>query len=111
MLTRALRPQAGSALPLSDKKFTVKKQAVLGRESEARARVAPRRACTPSPGLPQDFFSLYTLGKELGKGQFGTVHECFFKADGSRWAAKLISKTKLKRVAAAAAAASPRLLF
>ncbi len=46
--------------------------------------------------MQQNFFELYTLGKELGKGQFGVVQECVSKATGKKAAVKIISKHKMK---------------
>ena len=50
----------------------------------------------PPPGRAQDIFKLYKLGKELGRGQFGTVQECVELATGKLYACKVISKHKLK---------------
>lgn len=38
----------------------------------------------------------YSLGKELGRGQFGITYECTSKATGEKLACKAISKQKLK---------------
>jgi calcium-dependent protein kinase len=38
---------------------------------------------------------LYTLGKKLGQGQFGTTHQCVEKATGKVFACKSIAKRKL----------------
>ncbi|XP_009418968.2 calcium-dependent protein kinase 17 [Musa acuminata AAA Group] len=38
---------------------------------------------------------LYTLGRKLGQGQFGTTHLCVEKATGKRFACKSIAKRKL----------------
>ncbi|XP_042433256.1 calcium-dependent protein kinase 2-like isoform X1 [Zingiber officinale] len=47
-------------------------------------------------GMPfEDVRSLYTLGKELGRGQFGVTYLCTEKATGVRYACKSISKRKL----------------
>jgi calcium-dependent protein kinase len=44
----------------------------------------------------QDVFKLFKLGKELGRGQFGTVQEAVEIATGKLYACKVISKLKLK---------------
>jgi calcium-dependent protein kinase len=50
---------------------------------------------TGSP--PQNFLELYTLGRELGHGQFGTVYECTAKqGDRTPRAVKVINKAKMK---------------
>ena len=59
------------------------------------------RACfTEAPPCvgAQNFFDLYTLGRELGKGQFGVVQECLSKTSGQRFAVKVIAKHKMKCV-------------
>ncbi|CAD6226687.1 unnamed protein product [Miscanthus lutarioriparius] len=38
---------------------------------------------------------LYTLGKKLGQGQFGTTYQCVEKATGKHFACKSIAKRKL----------------
>ncbi|TVU41479.1 hypothetical protein EJB05_15001 [Eragrostis curvula] len=38
---------------------------------------------------------LYTVGKKLGQGQFGTTHQCVEKATGKQFACKSIAKRKL----------------
>uniref|UniRef100_A0ACD5UMS3 Uncharacterized protein n=2 Tax=Avena sativa TaxID=4498 RepID=A0ACD5UMS3_AVESA len=38
---------------------------------------------------------LYTLGKKLGQGQFGTTYQCVEKASGKEFACKSIAKRKL----------------
>ncbi|KAJ8465213.1 hypothetical protein OPV22_027765 [Ensete ventricosum] len=43
----------------------------------------------------EDVRALYTLGKELGRGQFGVTYLCTENATGLRYACKSISKRKL----------------
>jgi calcium-dependent protein kinase len=43
----------------------------------------------------EDVKSTYTIGKELGRGQFGVTSLCTHKATGERFACKTISKRKL----------------
>ncbi|CAD5194017.1 unnamed protein product [Musa acuminata subsp. malaccensis] len=43
----------------------------------------------------EDVRSLYTFGKELGRGQFGVTYLCTENATGLRYACKSISKRKL----------------
>jgi calcium-dependent protein kinase len=43
----------------------------------------------------EDVRSIYTIGKELGRGQFGVTSLCTHKATGERFACKTIAKRKL----------------
>ncbi|KAE9463285.1 hypothetical protein C3L33_04806, partial [Rhododendron williamsianum] len=50
----------------------------------------------PVLGRPmEDVRSVYTIGKELGRGQFGVTHLCTDKATGEQFACKTIAKRKL----------------
>ncbi|XP_043810127.1 calcium-dependent protein kinase 17 [Manihot esculenta] len=50
----------------------------------------------PVLGRPmEDIKSVYTMGKELGRGQFGVTHLCTLKATGEQFACKTIAKRKL----------------
>lgn len=50
----------------------------------------------PVLGRPmEDIKSLYTVGKELGRGQFGVTHLCTHKVTGEQFACKTIAKRKL----------------
>ncbi|KAJ3681032.1 hypothetical protein LUZ60_015521 [Juncus effusus] len=50
----------------------------------------------PVLGRPmEDVRATYTLGKELGRGQFGITHLCTHKVTGEKLACKTISKRKL----------------
>ncbi|KAL0728239.1 hypothetical protein Bca4012_024332 [Brassica carinata] len=50
----------------------------------------------PVLGRPmEDVKSSYSLGKELGRGQFGVTHLCTHKATGQQFACKTIAKRKL----------------
>ncbi|RWW51030.1 hypothetical protein BHE74_00042658, partial [Ensete ventricosum] len=65
----------------------------------------PTAAFTPPPkpaaigpvlGRPmEDVRTTYSLGKELGRGQFGVTHLCTHKATGEKLACKTIAKRKL----------------
>ena len=44
---------------------------------------------------PQEVTTLYTLGKVLGRGQFGVTRLATHKASGEELACKSISKRKL----------------
>lgn len=60
--------------------------------------VPPKAAAPIGPvlGRPmEDVRSLYTIGKELGRGQFGVTHLCTNKATGEQLACKTIAKRKL----------------
>ena len=47
-------------------------------------------------GLERKFRSVYKLGRLLGHGAFGTVHECFLRASGEPRAVKLLLKSRMK---------------
>ncbi|XVE78991.1 hypothetical protein DITRI_Ditri14bG0022300 [Diplodiscus trichospermus] len=50
----------------------------------------------PVLGRPmEDIKSTYTIGKELGRGQFGVTHLCTHKVTGEQFACKTIAKRKL----------------
>ncbi|KAJ6802806.1 putative calcium-dependent protein kinase 34 [Iris pallida] len=50
----------------------------------------------PVLGRPmEDVKATYTIGKELGRGQFGVTHLCTHKATGEQFACKTIAKRKL----------------
>lgn len=59
------------------------------------------KAYKPSPigpvlGRPmEEVKSMYTIGKELGRGQFGVTHLCTHKQTGQQFACKTIAKRKL----------------
>ncbi|KAI4304798.1 hypothetical protein MLD38_040266 [Melastoma candidum] len=61
----------------------------------------PAKGSKPSPigpvlGRPmEDVKSVYTMGKELGRGQFGVTHLCTHKTTGQQFACKTIAKRKL----------------
>ncbi|KAI3692670.1 hypothetical protein L6452_32491 [Arctium lappa] len=66
------------------------------------ASPSPRtKSGRPSPigtvlGRPmEDVRTLYTIGKELGRGQFGVTHLCTNKQTGEQFACKTIAKRKL----------------
>ncbi|KAM7497052.1 hypothetical protein LguiA_021466 [Lonicera macranthoides] len=50
----------------------------------------------PVLGRPmEDVKATYTIGKELGRGQFGVTHLCTHKQTGEQYACKTIAKRKL----------------
>ncbi|OIW02809.1 hypothetical protein TanjilG_29585 [Lupinus angustifolius] len=50
----------------------------------------------PVLGRPmEDVKTTYSIGKELGRGQFGVTHLCTHKASGKQYACKTIAKRKL----------------
>ncbi|MBA0603571.1 hypothetical protein Goarm_001494, partial [Gossypium armourianum] len=50
----------------------------------------------PVLGRPmEDVKATYTIGKELGRGQFGITHLCTHKTTGEQFACKTIAKRKL----------------
>lgn len=56
----------------------------------------PRDGCVlPQTEKITNFEDLYTCGKELGRGEFGTTFECVEKATGKRYACKTIEKSKI----------------
>ena len=44
---------------------------------------------------PMDIREKYTMGKELGKGQFGVTHLCTDKATGEQLACKSLAKRRM----------------
>ncbi|KAK3032389.1 hypothetical protein RJ639_037107 [Escallonia herrerae] len=61
--------------------------------SPSRSKPAP---LGPVLGRPmEDVRSYYTIGKELGRGQFGVTHLCTHKQSGEQFACKTIAKRKL----------------
>lgn len=53
-------------------------------------------AIGPVLGKPmEDVRSTYSMGKELGRGQFGVTHLCTHKSTGKQYACKTIAKRKL----------------
>ncbi|GFZ20622.1 calcium-dependent protein kinase 17 [Actinidia rufa] len=65
---------------------------------------SPNHSSKPSKAAPvgpvlghpmEDIRSTYTIGKELGRGQFGVTHLCTHKATGNQFACKTIAKRKL----------------
>jgi serine/threonine protein kinase len=121
-LNAALRPQDGKRAPNKTANVLQRASEVRHRRRSGRgcAAATPRRAARsaaagggarghwgpPAHALTtaarrpwcaaQDVFKLYKLGKELGRGQFGTVQECFDLKSGQRYACKVISKHKIK---------------
>ncbi|GJM88942.1 hypothetical protein PR202_ga05526 [Eleusine coracana subsp. coracana] len=64
--------------------------------SSAPAPMKPPAAVGPVLGRPmEDVRSTYSIGKELGRGQFGVTSLCTHKATGQKLACKTISKRKL----------------
>ncbi|KAI8009683.1 Calcium-dependent protein kinase 19 [Camellia lanceoleosa] len=73
-------------------------------KSPAPVAAAPAGIPSPRPVLRpdtilgkqyEDVKSFYTLGKELGRGQFGVTHLCTQISTGQQYACKSISKRKL----------------
>ncbi|KAH7667305.1 Non-specific serine/threonine protein kinase protein [Dioscorea alata] len=63
--------------------------------STARPHTKPA-AIGPVLGRPmEDIRATYSIGKELGRGQFGITHLCTHKATGEQFACKTIAKRKL----------------
>ncbi|XP_073269568.1 calcium-dependent protein kinase 2-like isoform X2 [Primulina huaijiensis] len=67
-------------------------------------RASPNHSTKPSKPTPigpvlnrpmEDVRSTYTIGKELGRGQFGVTHLCTHKQTGEKFACKTIAKRKL----------------
>ncbi|OAY67767.1 Calcium-dependent protein kinase 17 [Ananas comosus] len=72
--------------------------------STTSANAAPINAAPPKPSAPigpvlgrpmEDVRTTYSIGKELGRGQFGVTHLCTHKATGEKLACKTIAKRKL----------------
>ncbi|KAK9062900.1 hypothetical protein SSX86_020090 [Deinandra increscens subsp. villosa] len=93
-------PEAQKALKGSD----------LSNDEKTTPAAPPKTAPAPQPaakndkqahggtvlGRPmEDVRTLYTIGKELGRGQFGVTHLCTCKNTGKQLACKTIAKRKL----------------
>ncbi|PWZ31989.1 hypothetical protein Zm00014a_021300 [Zea mays] len=64
--------------------------------SSAPTPTKPPAPIGPVLGRPmEDVRTIYTVGKELGRGQFGVTSLCTHKATGERFACKTIAKRKL----------------
>ncbi|RDY08644.1 Calcium-dependent protein kinase 17, partial [Mucuna pruriens] len=65
------------------------------------APTKPHKQSKPAPigpvlGRPmEDVRGTYSMGKELGRGQFGVTHLCTHKTTGQQYACKTIAKRKL----------------
>ena len=78
-----------------------------GVSAEASVKASRHPPASPPPATKQgpigpvlgrpmeDIKSSYTIGKELGRGQFGVTHLCTQKATGLQFACKTIAKRKL----------------
>ncbi|KAF2538612.1 hypothetical protein F2Q68_00022358, partial [Brassica cretica] len=79
----------------------------LGDGAEASVKASKHSPASPPPATKQgpigpvlgrpmeDVKSSYSLGKELGRGQFGVTYLCTQKATGLQFACKTIAKRKL----------------
>lgn len=72
--------------------------------SKGPPQASPNHSSKPSKAAPigpvlgrpmEDIKATYTLGKELGRGQFGVTHLCTHKQTGEQFACKTIAKRKL----------------
>ncbi|KAJ8769782.1 hypothetical protein K2173_007642 [Erythroxylum novogranatense] len=102
--------------PSNEKGETVSNNTNSGTNGAAAAAESssnPPKAAPPSPtpgsskpakqapigpvlGRPmEDIKSMYNIGKELGRGQFGITHLCTHKVTGEQFACKTIAKRKL----------------
>ncbi|CAN1226851.1 Calcium-dependent protein kinase 34 [Linum grandiflorum] len=73
-------------------------QAKGGEHGPPHASPKPSKNAPIGPvlGRPmEDVKSIYSIGKELGRGQFGVTHLCTQKANGQQYACKTIAKRKL----------------
>ncbi|CAI9088395.1 OLC1v1022705C3 [Oldenlandia corymbosa var. corymbosa] len=76
------------------------KQNAVHHDAQAHLRPPPSPRLVPRPDTIlgkafEDIKLHYTLGKELGRGQFGVTHLCTEIATGRQYACKSISKKKL----------------
>uniref|UniRef100_A0A0D6QXG3 non-specific serine/threonine protein kinase n=1 Tax=Araucaria cunninghamii TaxID=56994 RepID=A0A0D6QXG3_ARACU len=90
------RPNSQPPEPQGNNHYNVKAAATV-----ASPRPAPPRAKAPGPmgpvlGRPmEELREKFTIGRELGRGQFGVTHLCTEKATGRLLACKTIAKRKL----------------
>ncbi|KAJ7560118.1 hypothetical protein O6H91_04G114200 [Diphasiastrum complanatum] len=67
-----------------------------GAHKAAGKHVKPDSLTANVLGRPlEDIKTVYTVGKELGRGQFGVTHLCTYKATGQQFACKSIAKRNL----------------
>ncbi|KAL0419499.1 UNVERIFIED_CONTAM: Calcium-dependent protein kinase [Sesamum radiatum] len=96
------------AQPARDNSTAAANEAVTANPSSTPPRTPPSaspnqssKPAKPTPvgpvlGRPmEDVRSTYTMGKELGRGQFGVTHLCTHKQTGEQFACKTIAKRKL----------------
>ncbi|XP_059296787.1 calcium-dependent protein kinase 4 isoform X1 [Lycium ferocissimum] len=96
-LNSNLNPSSGNSYSSSDN-YSPKKETSL-------SLVSPRKASMNRSGSNQAYYvmghktpnirDLYTLGRKLGQGQFGTTYLCTENSTGAEYACKSISKRKL----------------
>ncbi|KAL1808687.1 calcium-dependent protein kinase 34 [Daucus carota subsp. sativus] len=106
--------QESTAEPTNDAAGEIKEESSQGDKSNGgggNAASTPAKATTPPNASPkpskahpigpvlgrpmEDVRSTYTIGKELGRGQFGVTHLCTHKQTGEQFACKTIAKRKL----------------
>ncbi|KAJ3684363.1 hypothetical protein LUZ61_013527 [Rhynchospora tenuis] len=91
----------------ADGEATAGKAGLGGNAGQQGSQQPVSKPASPLPSKPlgpigsvlgrpmEDVRSTYTLGKELGRGQFGVTHLCTHKVTGEKLACKTISKRKL----------------
>ncbi|CAD6254941.1 unnamed protein product [Miscanthus lutarioriparius] len=92
------RPSSSSAAPGGGGGGTTKPASPTGARASTGSK--PPAAATASVGTVlgrpmEDVRATYSMGKELGRGQFGVTHLCTHKASGEKLACKTIAKRKL----------------
>ncbi|CAI9271073.1 unnamed protein product [Lactuca saligna] len=95
------KPLKGDNKPQEENKNTTTAPPKPVTASSAASTTQPQKNGNKSPigtvlGRPmEDIRTLYTIGKELGRGQFGVTHLCTCKQTGKQLACKTIAKRKL----------------
>ncbi|CAD6258445.1 unnamed protein product [Miscanthus lutarioriparius] len=92
------RPSSSSAAPGGGGGGTTKSASPTGARASTGSK--PPAAATAAVGTVlgrpmEDVRATYSMGKELGRGQFGVTHLCTHKASGEKLACKTIAKRKL----------------
>jgi calcium-dependent protein kinase len=90
-------PEGGEAGTTADPTTTPETTNVAPHATPPRSpKPAKTAPIGPVLGRPmEDVRNTYTIGKELGRGQFGVTHLCTHKQTGEQFACKTIAKRKL----------------
>ncbi|KAI3753950.1 hypothetical protein L2E82_26015 [Cichorium intybus] len=102
------KSKSGGTYPDAHRTRSVEPNIVYSKSPAPEAQIPARKQQPPPPspkpvvkadsilGKPfEDVKQHYTMGRELGRGQFGVTYLCIEKSTGQKYACKSISKKKL----------------